>query len=945
MAETSGPDRGGVVGPPSAGDDAEGRPIFQRRYREVTLSAIVFGVIFGAIMNAAITYAGLKIGFTIVGSAIAAVLGFGVLRGLLRRGTILETNIGQTIASAVNTPNSGVIFTVPVLLLIGIRLDPGGLNFWLITLACVAGAILGCAFIVPLRKQMLDIDRLRFPSAVGVATILKSPGAGAKKSVVLIVGIAVSALIALPAQLPNLRVKANPDQRAALMQRDRLSGEESNRLRELAQWQASQRPSVERVAIGRSLHDAPGPLSASDAYAFDAYRVHLYHLASSSDAARYRLPPSAGEPTDLEAFGRAFRAAGLHERTVEPRSGETMEETAARAEAASEASVIDAWHLYRAERTEAASASPDVEMPEGLPSFELLSWSSFERSYWPRVAWIGYQDLGLRLGMPDPPASAPVRPVQLMDEQSLAQYAQLEGITPEEALERAGPLEPGAAEAHERAVAEAERARARYERIVARNDRNGDGQGDYFVTDTMVDVGRVLGLPSEFQLIFAIAPFAIGAGFLSGKAGLMVLGGGILAYFVLNPVSYNMGWLPATVSAEQAPDFAFGSFNRPLGIGLLLGGALMGVVFSLPAIREALKSIARASGGTIAAAAGKGRDELGLKTLIIAAVTALVLLFFAADFVGNLPINKACPVTEQQVEDRGDRVTTDYRGYALAFATPEARDVFKTEWTPEQRAEWLASTGARPGWLHGINSHVRAAIIAVIGALWIWFAGIIIAQCTGMTDWSPISGMALLTVVLVLLLAGTGAVTGAVLIGAALCVAITCAADMMADLKTGYLVGAQPRRQQVVEMIFTGIGPIITMFVILLIAQVNLNQGLPAMGPGTETSAPQAQALQAVITGVQGGDMPYALYGFGALLGVLLGLGSFPGLGVLIGLSVYLPFFYIATYGIGCVANMIVVKLRGKQWSEAWGVPFAAGLIVGESILSLIINMIVLVTG
>ncbi|TVQ62878.1 MAG: hypothetical protein EA378_03440 [Phycisphaerales bacterium] len=938
---------GGPVRASSLGDDAVGRPIFQRRYREVTVSAIVFGVIFGAIMNAAITYAGLKIGFTIVGSAIAAVLGFGVLRGLLRRGTILETNIGQTIASAVNTPNSGVIFTVPVLLLIGIKLDPGGLNFWLITLACVAGAILGCAFIVPLRKQMLDIDRLRFPSAVGVATILKSPGAGAKKSLVLIAGIAVSALIALPAQLPNMRFKANPDDRTSLVQRDRMTAAEANRLRELSQWQSQRRPSPERVAAGRRLHDHAGELSASDAYAFDAYLVYLQDLAGSEAGESLRLPPGSGEPTDLASFTAAFHAAGLGGVRVEALAGEPEEETAARYEALVEARLLDAWHLYRADRTLASSGSEGVELPAGLPTLELLSWSAFERSYWPRVPLVGYQDLGLRLPMPTPPAPAPTRPLGLMDEGQLEQQALLEGVPVESLRERASAEASGpeALAAHERAVAEAERARARYDRIVARNDRAGDGQGDYFVTDNMVDVGRVLGLPSEFQLVFAIAPFAIGAGFLSGKAGLMVLGGGILAYFVLNPVSYNMGWLPATVSAEDAPGFAFNSFNRPLGIGLLLGGALMGVVFSLPAIREALKSIARSGGGTIASAGGKGRDELGLKTLIIAAATALVLLFFAADFVGNMPINQACPVTEQQVEDRGERVTADYRGYALAFATPEARDVFTNEWSAEQRAEWLASTGARPGWLHGINSHLRAAIIAVVGALWIWFAGIIIAQCTGMTDWSPISGMALLTVVLVLLLAGTGAVTGAVLIGAALCVAITCAADMMADLKTGYLVGAQPRRQQVVEMIFTGIGPIITMFVILLIAQVNLNQGLPAMGPGTETSAPQAQALQAVITGVQGGDMPYTLYGFGALLGVLLGLGSFPGLGVLIGLSVYLPFFYIATYGIGCVANIVTVKTRGKAWSEAWGVPFAAGLIVGESILSLLINMIVLITG
>ncbi len=118
----------------------------QPRYREVTVSAILFGVIAGAVMNASIAYAGLKIGFTIGGSAIAAVLGFGVLRGLLRRGTILETNIGQTVASAVNIPNSGVIFTVPVLVLmsdqLGFEFTYKNPQFWIITLSCMAGAVL-----------------------------------------------------------------------------------------------------------------------------------------------------------------------------------------------------------------------------------------------------------------------------------------------------------------------------------------------------------------------------------------------------------------------------------------------------------------------------------------------------------------------------------------------------------------------------------------------------------------------------------------------------------------------------------------------------------------------------------------------------------------------------------------------------------------------------------
>lgn len=714
------------------------------RYREVTISAIVFGLVFGAILNAAIAYAGLKIGFTIGGSAIAAVLGFGILRGVLRRGSILEVNIGQTIASSVNVPNSGVIFTVPVLFLLGWSLGPGDRDFWLITLACVAGALLGCAFIIPLRKQMIEVDRLRFPSATGVATVLKSPGAGAGKSMVLVAGILAAMLVYAPASLPDLGL--------------------------------------------------PG-------YASLDWRLGV--------------PATAGEPTVVSLDGRES---------------------------------VPVWRT-----------------PEGAS------------------------------------------------------------------------------------------------RLPMHIDRNGDGRPDAVLTKDRLDVGRLLGLPGDIQLIFAIAPFAIGAGFLSGRAGLMVLAGGLLAYFVLNPLVARSGLAPPALHPHQIPDFAFGAINRPLGIGLLLGGALMGVIASLPAIRAALVSIARAGRTQAQREPGRrlGRDELGLRTLILAVLAALTLLFVAADFLAGEPFNTKCPITLRAAEatEQGAAAVllpapidptieaAHWRGYAVGFATEEAQRTWTSQWTDQERDAYLKSASARPGWLSGLPLHLRSLLLALIGAAWIWFAGIIIAQCTGMTDWSPISGMALLTVVLVLALAGSGAVLGAILIGAALCVAITVAADMMSDLKTGHLVGAVPRRQQIVELIFAGIGPVITMLVLLVITQVNLTQTGVPIGPGTDTPAPQAQALQAVITGVQGGEMPYALYGMGAALGVLLGLGSFAGLGVLVGLSIYLPFFYIATYGVGCVVQIVLTRLKGARWCENWGVPFAAGLIVGEAILALVVNVAVLIKG
>jgi hypothetical protein len=257
--------------------------LLQTRYREVTLSAVVFAIVIGIVMNAAITYAGLKIGFTIGGSAIAAVLGFGVLRGVLRRGSILETNIAQTIASAVNTSNSGVIFTVPVLFLIGFHLSVREVDFWLITLACVAGGLLGTAFIIPLRKQMLDIERLRFPSPTGVAMILKSPGAGPAKAVVLLLGIILGAVIYLPAGLPGIVTEADLDELDDLFARGKISARQAQETREIAGWIEAGSAPASVVDLGRALAD--GEIDAMPEGAIYSRELALAaHAAATGEA-------------------------------------------------------------------------------------------------------------------------------------------------------------------------------------------------------------------------------------------------------------------------------------------------------------------------------------------------------------------------------------------------------------------------------------------------------------------------------------------------------------------------------------------------------------------------------------------------------------------------------------------------------------------------------------
>ena len=89
-------------------------------------------------------------------------------------------------------------------------------------------------------------------------------------------------------------------------------------------------------------------------------------------------------------------------------------------------------------------------------------------------------------------------------------------------------------------------------------------------------------------------------------------------------------------------------------------------------------------------------------------------------------------------------------------------------------------------------------LMAILGTLWIWVAGVILSECIGRTNWSPLSGMTLIGVtILIFVASGVGdraAIISSIMVGAAMCVAMSQATDLMMDLKTGYLVGAIPRR-------------------------------------------------------------------------------------------------------------------------------------------------------
>lgn len=138
--------------------------------RELTLRAIVLGIVLAVVLGAANAYLGLFAGMTVCASIPAAVVSMGILR-VLGRGSIRENNIVQTAASSGEALAAGAIFTLPALVLMGVwQTFP-----WLaVTVITVLGGMLGVLFTVPLRRALVARGTLAFPEGVATAHVLRA---------------------------------------------------------------------------------------------------------------------------------------------------------------------------------------------------------------------------------------------------------------------------------------------------------------------------------------------------------------------------------------------------------------------------------------------------------------------------------------------------------------------------------------------------------------------------------------------------------------------------------------------------------------------------------------------------------------------------------------------------------------------------------------------------
>lgn len=157
----------------------------EREMKEFSITAVIVGVLLAVVFGAANAYLGLRVGMTVSASIPAAVVSMGILRGLLRRNSILESNLVQTIGSAGESLAAGAIFTLPALFLWAEEGKAETPDLFTITALALCGGVLGVLFMVPLRKALIVKEHgvLPYPEGTACADVLlagEEGGSGAK---------------------------------------------------------------------------------------------------------------------------------------------------------------------------------------------------------------------------------------------------------------------------------------------------------------------------------------------------------------------------------------------------------------------------------------------------------------------------------------------------------------------------------------------------------------------------------------------------------------------------------------------------------------------------------------------------------------------------------------------------------------------------------------------
>ena len=232
---------------------------------------------------------------------------------------------------------------------------------------------------------------------------------------------------------------------------------------------------------------------------------------------------------------------------------------------------------------------------------------------------------------------------------------------------------------------------------------------------------------------------------------------------------------------------------------------------------------------------------------------------------------------------------------------------------------------------------VGAIVVVVFG----FFFATVSSRMVGLVGSSnnPVSGMAIATLLIATALlkvtgdAGAHGMQGAIAIGSIICIIACMAGDTSQDLKTGFILGATPKKQQIGEIIGTIVAALAIGGVLLLLDK--------AWGFGSEAiPAPQATLMKMIVEGVMNGNLPWSLVFIGAFIAIAFEVIGISALPVAIGL--YLPLELSTTIMLGGIIRWIADKQKAKSGEKkdddaGSGILFCSGMIAGEGLVGILL--------
>ena len=351
-----------------------------------------------------------------------------------------------------------------------------------------------------------------------------------------------------------------------------------------------------------------------------------------------------------------------------------------------------------------------------------------------------------------------------------------------------------------------------------------------------------------------------------------------------------------------------------------------------------------------------------------------LICLFGPDTVMNYPLGNTASIMEMYADGGAAAIWSTYVKYigagaiatggiislikSLPLIVTTFRDSIKSmkngkSTSTERTAQDLPMNIILPGivamifiiWL------VPAIPVNFLGALLIvvfgFFFATVSSRMVGLVGSSnnPVSGMAIATLLIATMAikasgqTGIQGMTGAIAIGSVICIVAAIAGDTSQDLKTGYILGATPKKQQIGEIVGV-VAAALAIGGVLYLLNAAWGYG------GAEVPAPQATLMKMIVEGIMGGNLPWGLVFIGVFLALSLEILQVPVMPFAIGL--YLPIYLNATIMIGGVVRWFLdrrknVDEKTKELQATDGTLFCAGMIAGEGLVGILLAILAVV--